>query len=243
MPAARAAGPATLYRQLADAGNGYAWARLGRLHLEGRGVARDVARARELFQRTVVWMITGSHVDFHRRDLELAMGAGGIPPELEVELRWLERVRAGDPELQLATALRLKAGRGLPRDEAAARRLLRRAMLDGSVAARFELGMWELAEAANEEGRRWALGMVARAAKDGHVSAMKEIGLRLAEGRGVVRDDFTAYVLLRKARSAGEEVDEALADAASRLTEVARRLAEEKAHQPRFFFALGFEDD
>lgn len=216
-----------LYRRLIAMGIPLAQARLGYLYLEGLGVRQDVVRAERLFKKAVLEVAGWDDApEARRRVMASIMGRHPVPPELQAELDWVDRIEHGPTRLLYETALKLKDGIGLPKHAGAAEDWLRRAAIDrGYAPAYYALGMWQLARACDQEDRRIAFDHIARAATLGHPQAIKEMGLRLAEGRGVRRYDFGAMVLLLRAARAGENVETTLREVTSRLNHHERVVA------------------
>lgn len=157
---------AELYERLIAEDLGIAGARLGYLHLHGLGVVRDEARARRLFKGAVLWLAVNESPERRRAVVAQVMSGHGVPAELATELAWLERLEAGPARKLYEVALKLKEGRGgLPRHEAAARRLVHRAAMKGLPEAFCTRGMWDLAAARDPDDRRWALKDIARLRK------------------------------------------------------------------------------
>lgn len=229
------------YERMIERGFDIAKARLGYFYLEGRGVPRDAERARRLFKEAVLELVARVFPELRRRIMRSVMGRHGVPEELEAELDWADRIEAGPPRVQYATALRLRSGDGLPRHEDAAYEWLWKSAHRGVPDAWFEWGMWDLARACNDDDRRRAFRRIGRAATLNHPPALKEMGLRKAEGRGIERYDFGAMVLLLKAHWAGEDVAATLLEVGSRLNVHEKAVAVDLALRDEYIvtFSLG----
>lgn len=99
-----------LYEGLIADGIEVAKTRLGQLYLDGLGVPRNVDRARLLFKEAVLWMVAHEFAERRRGAAGELMGRHEVPPELEAELDWADRVENGRQLYE--TALRLKDGIG-----------------------------------------------------------------------------------------------------------------------------------
>jgi TPR repeat protein len=167
--------------------------------------------------------------------VRLLMAERPVPAELSGALSWLEEIENGGPKELFEAALRIRVGDdGWPRNEAAARRWLRDAALAGLTEARFELALWLLARPSSPEDVRRGLSDLHRSAVQGYMPALREYGRRLAEGNGVVQNDFDAYVVLLRAREAGAEVEGLLEEVAKRLSPAELLGAREMSRQPNY---------
>lgn len=101
--------------------------------------------------------------------------------------------------------------------------------------------MWDLARACDDHDRGKAFDRIGRAATLDHPPAQEEMGLRMAEGRGIERYDFGAMVLLLKAHWAGEDVAATLLEVGSRLNVHEKAVAVDLALRDEYIvtFSLG----
>ncbi len=110
----------------------------------------------------------------------------------------------GDPEAQTALGMLLMTGRGVPKDEARALRLIRGAATAGHANAQWLLGeMLSNARGAarnDVEAARW----YHKAAMQGMPLAIGRYGLMLAHGRGLVRNEAEAVAWWRRGAEAGD---------------------------------------
>lgn len=113
-------------RRLSESGNSYAILELGVHYLSGGGVAKDEAEAKRLFQKAA------------DRGNPYAMNAlGNFPEALKVLSRESER---GDGHATYGLAMMYSRGKGVPRNDAEATRLLQKASDQGSMDASYLLG-------------------------------------------------------------------------------------------------------
>jgi TPR repeat protein len=225
-----------LYEGLIADGIEVAKARLGRLYLDGHGVPGDVARAERLFKEAVLWMVAREFDEMRRDQIDVLMSFHGVPEALEAVLDWVERVESS-PALEIyRAAIRLRSDNDLANRRRAALHWMQKAAIKKYPPAFYVLGRWKLETANTGEERRDGIKLVQRAGELGYPPALKQVGLWLLEAEIVERWDFAAMVWLLMALDAGQHVEEALAEAASRLDRdervVAVRWAREKQMLP-----------
>jgi TPR repeat protein len=115
------------------------------------------------------------------------------------------RAAFGDPEAQTTLALAFHAGNLLKRDDAEALRLLHQAADKGYVAAEESLGIFsESGIGTDKPAPAEALDWYKKAARQGSLNAVTNMGLMYAEGRGVTKDPAQAVTLFRQAAEGGD---------------------------------------
>jgi len=230
---------AKLYRRAAD-GEAVAMVRLGRLHAEGRGVAKDMAKARHWFRAGVLAVVA---IDPARRGpiLRLALD-GEVPDLLAQQLTWLSLIEQGGPASAFDLAMCMRTGDGVPRNEEAAEHLMGRLAAEEYPPALYRLGLWLLANAETDEDRRWALRQIEMAAHRRYLPAILDLAHHMLEGRDVVNNDYWTYVVFLKARALGADVDAELALLEKRLDHFEIGAAREQARESDLFPTIRFRD-
>lgn len=132
--------------------------RLGRLHAEGRGVAKDMAKARHWFRAGVLAVVA---LDPARRGpiLRLALD-GEMPGLLAQQLTWLRLIERGGPASAFDLAMRLRTGDGVPENEVAAEHLMGKLAAEEYPPALYRHGLWLLAKAETDGDRHRAFRQI-----------------------------------------------------------------------------------
>ena len=122
-----------------------------------------------------------------------------IPPAL-ADLH--QRASAGDASAQLELGLHYVTGTGIPPDEQAALRWIRKAAAQGHAAALFELGSYYILEPHRDFER--AAGLLRQSALQGFAPAQSSLAVLYLVGQGVPKDRIEAYAWLGLAAEQGE---------------------------------------
>lgn len=176
------------YKLAADRGDVNAQFALAMLHLDGRGVPRDEARARALLQQA-------SDKGHGPASLNLALPLllTGQTADLDQAIVLLRR--AADAEIgdaQHALAVLMIEGRGLPRDVEAGADMMARAASNGSLAGEVEFAILQFAGRGIGRDERAAARGFARAAARGNAIAQNRLARILFQGRWLPRDRAAA---------------------------------------------------
>jgi hypothetical protein len=174
---------------------------IGRLYLDGQGVARDRAKAMQWFRRAA---------DSGGKDAAYFFGAAAltgrdIPKDRALAQTYLEKAERHPAALELLGELWLEND-GKEPDFAKAQAYFRRAAeLDNSDAAYalallYKSGRGVAADPA--DAGNW----LRKASEAGHTAAMVEFAIMEFNGAGVARDRAHAVKLLRQASAAGNVV-------------------------------------
>ncbi|MGH6912721.1 MAG: tetratricopeptide repeat protein, partial [Geminicoccales bacterium] len=229
--AAQAAG---LYARAAEQGEAVAMVRLGRLYAEGRGVPKDIAKARQWF-RAGVLAVVALEPEVRARALRMALADGAVPRLLDQQLTWLGLVEGGGPASQFDLALRMRAGDGVPKNEEAAEHLMGKLAAEEYPPAWYELGRWRLARASDENETWEAFRHILMAASLGHLPAMLDLARRMLEGRDLEQNEYWTYVAFLEAAELGANVESELALLEERLDYVEIQAALEEAAESDHF--------
>ena len=204
---------ASLYSQLAEAGNPEAQNRLGVLYGTGQGVELN-------YQIATGWYRQASAQNHPAALYNLAVmienGWGGETPAAMAGQYYSRAAELGYGQAQMVLAKGYATGKGFAPDPAEAAKWLRRAAETGLPDAQYQLGSDLRLRAVTEGEEEQAIGWIRRAALQGQAEATIEIrqrdaaargdptelfrlGARYYSGEGVVRNLGRAVSLWRKA--------------------------------------------
>ncbi len=209
------------YALAARRGDVHARFALGMMHLAGRGVERDEARAETLLREAAAARHGPACLN-----LALAKLAAGSEPQLAEAvplLRCAAEQEIGDA--QHALAVLMLEGRGLPKDEEAGADMMARAAANGSLAGEVEFAILQFAGRGIGRDERAAARGFARAAARGNAIAQNRLARILIQGRWLPRDLAAGFGWHLAARAQGLG-DEALDAELARLPEAEREAAQ-----------------
>jgi TPR repeat protein len=191
-----------LYRRAAEQGHGAAQCRLGRALLDGHGAAGSRAEAESWLRQAAL----GGNAEAATVLGEIHARAGDRPNYIEAA-QWFRRAaEAGDAGAARALGSLHLTGAGVPQDEAEAVRWFRIASEAGDTAARVELGNLVLQRSAPSANEAPIGKWFADAASSQDLVSVYNLGVALATGTGVRRDERQAATLMRHA---AKDIDEA----------------------------------
>ncbi|MBP5203655.1 MAG: SEL1-like repeat protein [Candidatus Methanomethylophilaceae archaeon] len=182
----------------AEKGEGWAYRRLGTMHIYGRGVERDADKALECFRTAVDKGCVNANVDLFDRLWE-----SGSEDSLE-EMRRIvsEFVPKGEKWAYMLQGLMSWHGIGAEKDLAKALESFRTAMEERTFRSSSCLCDL-LSEIGTEDSLEEMVALASRYADQGEPWAMNRMGKALLEGRGVKKDSEAGKGLLMKAASRG----------------------------------------
>lgn len=219
------------FEQAAALGNRSAYAFLGHVYAQGRGVPADPVRARYWYRGAAA---ASTHIPAEER-LPLAifsMWVPGFDEEYRDALAWARSVEDQTPKDWFALARRIELGDGLPANIDVAATWMDKAAKAGHNEARLAFATWVLGGRLDSR-RPWEGWLQLQlAARDGYMPAQLELADRLAAGRGLPRNDPHAFFWLLVAKARGADVSSRLADVGARLTAGEREKAAEWARDP-----------
>lgn len=192
-----------LYRRAAEQGHGTAQYRLGRALLDGRGVAQNRTEGESWLRQAAL----GGDAEAAAVLGELHARAGDRPPNYIEAAQWFRRAaEAGHAGAARALGSLHLTGAGVPQDESEAVRWFRTAAEAGDAAARVELGNLTLQGAAAASADAPLGKWFADNASSNDLVSIYNLGVALATGTGVRRDERQAAILMRHA---AKDIDEA----------------------------------
>lgn len=193
-----------LYRRAAEQGHGAAQCRLGRALLDGCGVAQSRAEGESWLRQAAL----GGDAEAAAMLGELHARAGDQQPNYIEAAQWFRRAaEAGHARAARALGSLHLTGAGVPQDEAEAVRWFRAASEAGDPAARVELGNIVLQGSGPSAADDAPIGKwFADSASSKDLVSIYNLGVALATGTGVRRDERQAATLMRHA---ARDVDEA----------------------------------
>lgn len=206
----------SLLREAEKLGHPGVWPLLGYMYLKGLGTARDPGKASFWFQKTALGLASTPE-DERNSYLERTLGHHGIPDELREPMDWLRSVDEGGPEAKYGAALRVEAGKDIPRECNPAKWWLLDAAMAGHVLAQFELANWYFEGNCTEKDSGSGSTWMFMAARNGFAAAQADLGRRRMSGRGTDRQPVLAYAWLLRARQGGVDVEKELAELRSSL--------------------------
>ncbi len=201
---------------------------LGMMHLDGRGVARDQARAESLLREAA----DKGH-GLASFNLALPLLASGTTENLTKAitlLRVAERQEVGDA--QHALAVLMLEGTGMPQDVEGGADMMARAAANGSLAGEVEFAILQFTGRGIGRDERAAARGFARAAARGNAIAQNRLARILIQGRWLPRDPVAAagWHLAAKAQGLNDAfLDEELGKLSPADRERAQTLAEDTA--------------
>jgi len=190
------AAAAEQYRIAAEAGHRTAQLRYGMALLAGRGVAADPFHGESWLRRAAL----GGEPAAAALIGELYAHPGDLPPNYVEAAMWLRRAaEAGHAGAAKTLGHLLLAGVGLTPDPEEAVRWLHLAIAGGETEARNDLARLALAGQVPETDRQMTCHWFQAQAEAGDPAAAFNLGLCLAEGIGVPRDDTGALAWFERA--------------------------------------------
>ena len=187
---------AKYYRTGAEAGHGPSQLRYGLALLTGRGVQADPFEGESWLRRAglageaLAAAVVGN----------LYATPGQLPPNYAEAASWFRRAaEAGHAGSARALGRLLLSGAGVAADPEEAACWLRAAVAQGDAEARADLAGLSLARQVPEADRQATVAWFREGAASGDPAAACNLGICLAEGIGVPRDDSAALELFRSA--------------------------------------------
>lgn len=203
-------------RRQAQAGDAQAQLRLGLMYLTGRGLGRDVARAREWLGRSA-----GAGTALAQMALGRMYATGiGVPTDLAEAVSWYRRAGdQGHAPAQFSLGLAYDQGRGVARDVAVARQWYERAAMQGYAKAQTSLGLALVSGRGGSPDLPTGVEWLRRAAKSGDGLGQVALGRLYVTGQGVAQSDIAAFAWFSVAAAAGS------AEAADLLSQLEARMS------------------
>jgi hypothetical protein len=188
------------YRTGAELGHIGAQVRYGFALLHGRGVAQDAFSAETLLRRA------GLAGDAQAAAVVGYLYArdGELPPNYAEAAMWLRRAaEAGHAAAARTLGRILLMGNGIPRDVGEAAHWLREAASGGDETARGDLLRLVLTHQLDADDQQAVIDMLRMAAEAGDPEAEYDLGLFLAHGIGVIKDDPAALAWICRSAKDG----------------------------------------
>ncbi len=201
---------------------------LGRLHVLGQGVPKDLERARQLFRLAALTLARIGIRDYHGMAM-FHLWSGDVPRLLVEELSPYQEMADGPPERQYEFALRWREGQGLPKSREAYLSWLVMAALGGLPPARYELGLARLAGEIGMLGAFDGAEWIWDAARADYLPAQLDLARRFEGGNGTQPSAVQALAWYLIAQRNGAEVSEAIERLDSLLSEGERQVARRRS--------------
>jgi uncharacterized protein len=220
-----------LYTKANEAGSFAAGFLLGYMHLNGLGTPMDREKALFWFRRAALGQ-RPTPIPQRLARAKRYIGNRPFPAELLAEIDWVWRVDQGDPREKYLAAVRVQAGKDVPRNCMAAKRWLWRAATDGLPEAQLEMAHWYFDGICTAKDLSFAKSFLYNAARSGFLPAVIELGRRHLYGRGIRKHDLAAYAWLLSAQAKGADVAADLLRLEAVLDDIDRNIAREWSRNP-----------
>ncbi|MBF0327482.1 MAG: sel1 repeat family protein [Alphaproteobacteria bacterium] len=189
---------------------------LAKLHALGKGVPADVTEARWWAQRAILGWIDNPPTD--RRERLASAMENDVPMVIQQEFDRIELIMAGSLQEKFEAAGQIEHGNGFKQDPQRACLWRLSAAKDGLLNAQMALAQQLLDGRGVRKNPERGIEWLHRAAAGGSPDAQAQLGRNLTNGQFGVRKDFrSAYRWLSRAKTAGLEVEDIMADAAAQL--------------------------
>jgi TPR repeat protein len=191
---------ATLFTQLAEAGNAEAQAHIGYMTYRGEGVRADKAKAVEWYLKAAA---QGNRDAQYNLAVAYAFGDGVAQNDAQA-LHWYQRAaEQGSAVAQYSLGVSYALGEGARRDDALALKWYRAAAAQGYADAQFNLGQMIRSGRGVKANEGEGLALVKQAADNGSAAAQYSLGNMYRAGSGVKRDLDEATRLYKLAAAQG----------------------------------------
>ncbi|MBK6659731.1 MAG: sel1 repeat family protein [Proteobacteria bacterium] len=194
---------ATLFTQLAEAGNAEAQAHIGYMTYRGEGVRADKAKAVEWYRKAAA---QGNRDAQYNLAVAYAFGDGVAQNDAQA-LHWYQRAaEQGSAVAQYSLGVSYALGEGARRDDALALKWVsRRRRAAGYADAQFNLGQMIRSGRGVKANENEGLALVKQAADNGSAAAQYSLGNMYRAGSGVKRDLAEATRLVQARRRPGPQ--------------------------------------
>lgn len=187
----------------AETGVANAQVSLAKMYYAGEGVAKDMAKATELYEKAAAQ----GHPDAQFKLGWIFATGEGVPKDAARIVEWTQKAAAqGDARAQLVLGGMYAKGTGVKQDAATALELIQKAAAQGNAEAQYILGgevFRSGIEGLAPKNLAKSVEWLQKAAEQGHEKAQMDLAGMYAKGEGVTKDATKAIELWEKAAALG----------------------------------------